>query len=171
MQQIVYYPYVNSLEYKVKFNSDKSHITVCSNACIVPRSDFVINGQVISLHNSVTHSGHNIGNIECKKSVIYEGISDLFTRNKFILSQFASCDSNVRNYLFQTYCTSYYVPLRFGVCEISIIKDFIVTGENLFDVFGMFLETHIVDFWSFCMVGKLLKYSYYQGFNFFTFAL
>ena len=50
------------LEYKVQFNSDKSHITVCSNTCIVPRGDFVMNGQVIPLQNSVTQLGHNIGN-------------------------------------------------------------------------------------------------------------
>ena len=49
------------LEYKVKFNSNKSHITACSNACIVPRGDFVMNGQVIPLQNSVTQLGHTIG--------------------------------------------------------------------------------------------------------------
>ena len=71
------------LEYKV--NSDTSHITVCSNACIVQRSDFVINGQVIPLQDSVTHLGHDIGNNECKKSVIDKGISDLITCNNFVL--------------------------------------------------------------------------------------
>ena len=55
------------------------------------------------------------------------------------------------------------MALRFGVCMITILKDFIVTGENVFDVFGMFLEKHTVDFWCFCIVGKILKYSYCQG--------
>jgi hypothetical protein len=105
------------LEYKVKFNSDKSHITVCSNACIVPRGDFVMNGQVIPLQNSVTHLGHYIGNTECKKSVIDKGISDLITRTNFILSKFGSCDSNVRNYLFRTYCTSYYGSPLWSLCD------------------------------------------------------
>ena len=58
------------LEYKVKFNSNKSHITACSNACIVPRGDFVVNAQVIALQDSVTHLGHDIGNTERKKTVI-----------------------------------------------------------------------------------------------------
>ena len=133
-------------------NSYKSRITVCSNACIVPRGDFVINGQVIPLQNSVTHLGHDIGNTESKMSVIDEDISDLITRRNFVLSKLGSCDSNVRNYLFQTYCL------------ITILKDFIVTGENVFDVFRMFLETHIVDFWSFCIVGIILKYSYCRDF-------
>jgi hypothetical protein len=105
------------LEYKVKLNSDKSHITVCSNACIVPRGDFVMNGQVIPLQNSVTHLGHYIGNTECKKSVIDKGISDLITRTNFILSKFGSCDSNVRNYLFRTYCTSYYGSPLWSLCD------------------------------------------------------
>jgi len=35
------------------------------------------------------------------------------------------------------------MALHFGACLITILKDFIVTGENVFDVFGMFLEhTH-----------------------------
>ena len=59
-----------------------------------------MNGQVIPLHKSVTHLGHDIGNTEFKKSVIDKGISDLITRSNFVLSKFASCDSNVRNYLF-----------------------------------------------------------------------
>jgi len=38
------------------------------------------------------------------------------------------------------------MALHFGACVISILKDFIIIGENVLDVFGMFLETHIVDF-------------------------
>jgi len=43
-----------------------------------------------------------------QKVVIDKCISDLITRSNFVLSKFGSCDSNVRNYLFQTYYTSYY---------------------------------------------------------------
>ena len=50
------------------------------------------------------------------------------------------------------------MALHFRACLITILKDFIITGENMFDVFGMFLERHIVDFWIFCMVGKIFKF-------------
>jgi len=40
-----------------------------------------MNGQVIPLQNSVTHLGRDIGNTECKKSVIDNGISDLIKGN------------------------------------------------------------------------------------------
>jgi len=99
-----------------------------------------MNGQVIPFQNSVTQLVYDIDNTECKK-LIDQGISDLITCNNFVWSKFGFCDSNVRNYLFRTYCTSYY-GLQFLACVISILKDVIVTGENVFDVFGMFLETH-----------------------------
>ena len=63
------------------------------------------------------------------------------------------------------------IPLHFGSYLITILKYFIVTAENVFDVFGMFLETHIVNFWSFCMVEKGLKYSYCQDLKKFSFVL
>ena len=62
------------MEYQVKLNSDKSHITADSNACIVPRSDFVMNGTITPLHNYVTHLGHYNGNTECQTSIIDKGI-------------------------------------------------------------------------------------------------
>jgi len=101
-----------------------------------------MNGQVIPLQNSVTHLGHDIGNAECKKAVIDKGISNLITRCNFDLYKFSSCDSNVRNFLFQTYCIVT-MALHFGACLKTILKDFIVTGENVFDVFGMFFFTFV----------------------------
>ena len=67
-----------------------------------------MNGQVIPLQISVTPLGHHIGNTECKKTVIDKDISDLITRTNLVLSKFDSCDSNVRNFLFRTYCTNFY---------------------------------------------------------------
>jgi hypothetical protein len=95
-------------EYMVKFNSSKSYITVCSKEPKIFRNDFTMNGKAIPLRDSVTHLGHHIGNSECKKSVIDKGISDLVTRTNYVLAKFGCCDSNVRNFLFRTYCTNYY---------------------------------------------------------------
>jgi len=96
-------------EFQVKFNSTKSRVTVCcNNITCAPNVAFTLNGQTIGFQTSVTHLGYPVGNPECKRSVIDKGISDMYARTNFVLTKFGSCNSDVRNFLFRTYCTSFY---------------------------------------------------------------
>ena len=61
---------------------------------------------VISYQPSV-HLGHTIGinNVEASIDV---GIKDVFYRTNDVMAKFGFCTSDVRSYLFNTYCTSFY---------------------------------------------------------------
>ena len=97
------------LEYCVKFNSSKSHVTICSkNDKFTLDTQFTMSGETINVKPYVEHLGVSIGNVQCNQLAIDKGINDLVFRTNFIMSKFGSCTSEVRNFLFRTYCTSYY---------------------------------------------------------------
>ena len=96
-------------EYHVKFNSLKSHVTVCSkHNNIAIKGNFTLNGEIIDVSNSILHLGRSIGDFDSDRKAIDKAIGELYMRTNYVMSKFGCCSSNVRNYLFRTYCTSYY---------------------------------------------------------------
>ena len=96
-------------QYNVKFNSSKSQIMLCTNkGTIADGPLFYLNGEVIKSCPVITHLGHTIEGTSKAKVDIGKGIMDLITRTNYVMAKFGCCHSDIRNYLFNTYCTSYY---------------------------------------------------------------
>ena len=99
--------------YNVKFNSSKSRVTACSNVNIVVNDNFTLNGDIINIYYSVQHLGRDVGDSDSNCKVINTAIGELYMRTNYITSKFGICSSDIRKFLFRTYCTSYYgSPLR-----------------------------------------------------------
>lgn len=96
-------------EYKVLFNSEKSHVTVCTrNTKVISDINFQMYGQNIGKEHYVKHLGYFVGDPQCQRSNINKGINDLIIGTNYVMSRFGHCSSDVRNFLFRSYCTSYY---------------------------------------------------------------
>ena len=59
------------LDFKVEFNSSKSHVTICTkNVTPLLYAPLVMNGRNISKKQSVIHLDIPIGNTQCNRSII-----------------------------------------------------------------------------------------------------
>ncbi len=100
------------IEYKVLFNSAKSHITICNsgtrNHIDLNDIKFSMYGHNIDVQQHVVHLGRFLGNSLSKTSNIDKGINDLVRSLNYVMSTFGKCSSDVRNFLFRSYCTSFY---------------------------------------------------------------
>ena len=67
---------------------------------------FQLNGNNICQH--ITHLGHTVEGDRRPRVDINKGISDLIMRINYAMSKFGCCSEDLRNFLFRTYCTSYY---------------------------------------------------------------
>ena len=96
-------------EYNVNFNSSKSQSLVCFNNqnmnCDV---QFQLSGNNICQCQHITHLGHTVETDRQPRVDINKGISDLIMRTNYVMSKFGCCSADLRNFLFRTYCTSYY---------------------------------------------------------------
>jgi len=100
------------IDYKVSFNSTKSHITVCNSKATNPidisNVNFPMYGHNIDIQQRVIHLGRFIGDYQHVSSNIDKSINDLVRSLNYVMSNFGHCSSDVRNFLFQSYCTSFY---------------------------------------------------------------
>ncbi len=108
MSQLIKVCELYGQEYSVKFNSTKSHLIVYDRDNIY--KDMIplrLNGDIIHLQQSASHLGHSVGH-QCDDAGIKQGINDMVWRTNYVMSKYGFCDSNVRSFMFRTYCTSYY---------------------------------------------------------------
>ena len=54
------------------------------------------------------HLGHQVGNVNTNNIAIDSAIRDLIWRTNYVLSKFGSCSSDVKIFMFHTYCTILY---------------------------------------------------------------
>ena len=133
------------IQYYVKFNSTKSHITVCNrNVNITVSGNFILNGEIIETSNYVEHLGHVIGNSASKRKVIEKAIGDLYMRTNYVMSKFGCCSSDVRNFLFRTYCTSYYGSALWNLSAAYIERFYVAWRKCVRRVWGVPSQTHCV---------------------------
>ena len=96
-------------EYDVLFNSQKSHLVLYGTGSryedMPPLS---LNGESLKVQATATHLGHIIGNNNMNNIAVSNAKRDIVWRTNYVLSKFGFCNSNVRSFMFRTYCTSFY---------------------------------------------------------------
>ena len=131
------------LKYHVKFNSTKSHITICNKGKnILVKNKFMLNNNVINVCGSVDHLGHIIDDSEYDRKVIDKAISDLYMRTNYIMSKFSGCSSDVRNFLFRTYCTNFYGSVLWNLTNVNITRFYIAWRKCVRRIWGLPRQTH-----------------------------
>jgi len=131
-------------EYHVKFNSSKSQVTVCSKENIVVHDNFTLNGDIINIYNSVNHLGRDVGDSDSNCKAINKAIGELYMRTNYVMSKFGSCSSDIRNFLFRTYCTSYYGSSLWSLSHEYINKFYCAWRKCVRRVWNLPNQTHCI---------------------------
>ncbi len=68
-----------------------------------------LNNEALYVQNNAIHLGHHIGNDNTNNNIAIDcAIRDIVWQTNYILSKFSSCSSDVKMFMFHTYCSSYY---------------------------------------------------------------
>ena len=107
-------------EYDIKFNASKSQLIVFKGR----RNDFPIpeinlNGDAISVVNSIVHLGHII-NDNIFKYDVSKCVSDFNRQCNMFLSNFKNAKSHFKNFLFHKYCSSFYGTQIYPLYDSSL---------------------------------------------------
>ena len=101
-------------EYDVKFNTQKTHLVVCDYLNkYINMSSLTLNGETIIRQRIASHLGHVVG-VDSHNITIRHAVNDLTWRTNYMLSKFASCNSQVKTRFFRTFCTNYYLAPHRG---------------------------------------------------------
>ena len=95
-------------EYDIIFNASKSKIMVYSyDQSIVPINNINMNGVNIEIVNSVVHLGHALTN-DIRRADVTKCIQDFNRQCNLFFTNFKFASSDIKNYLFHKYCSSFY---------------------------------------------------------------
>ena len=112
-------------EYGLKFNPAKSKlITFNVNTDV----SFMLDGNPITQADNAVHIGHHIG--KGSNTNISSGVSNLVCSSNTMLTKFNYCSSNVKSYLFNTFCTSFYGCVLWSMHSTEIQRIY-VTGRKI----------------------------------------
>lgn len=96
-------------EYDVIFNSQKSHLILYNtNYQYIDMPHLQLNGETLHIQRNAYHLGHPIGNDNVNKIACNNAIRDIVWRTNYVMTKFGSCTSDIRSFMFRTYCTSFY---------------------------------------------------------------
>ena len=116
-------------EYDVKFNTQKTHLVVCDYLNkYINMSSLTLNGETIIRQRIASHLGHVVG-VDSHNITIRHAVNDLTWRTNYMLSKFASCNSQVKTRLFRTFCTNYYGCVLWRI-NSNVVHKFYATWRN-----------------------------------------
>ena len=64
--------------------------------------------ETLQVQKFTFHLGHPIGNENVNKIVCNNGLRDIVWITNYVMTKFGSCTSDIRSFVFCTYCTSFY---------------------------------------------------------------
>ena len=135
-------------EYNVNFNSSKSQVMVCIKDNIVVTDKFYF--EWINIYNSVQHLGRDVGDSDYNCKAVNKAIGELSMRTNYVKSKFGVCSSDIRNFSFVLIVQTI-MAVHCGVHRTNVLISFIVLGENVFGVYGIYQIIGIVSSWSIFM--------------------
>ena len=95
-------------EYDIKFNASKSQLIIFkSGSGNTVNPEIKMNGDKIEVVNSVVHLGHVLHN-NIYKYDVNKCVSDFNRHSNIFLANFKHASSQLRNFLFHKYCSSFY---------------------------------------------------------------
>ena len=97
----------------------------------------------------MSHLGHVVG-VYSHNITIRHAVNDLTWRTNYMLSKFASCNSQVKTRLFLTFCTNYYGCVLWRI-NSNVVQNVMLLGEIVLGKFGRFHGVPIVTWSNICM--------------------
>jgi hypothetical protein len=93
-------------DFSATFNAEKSVLLVLGSDRYT-NTTFKLNGAVIKHEDRAKHLGAYVGR-DCTTYNVRDACASLYSKSNVIMSRFGHCDVEVRSYLFESQCTSFY---------------------------------------------------------------
>ena len=133
-------------EYDVKFNTQITHLVVCDYLNkYINMSSLTLIGETIIRQRIASHLDHVVG-VDSHNITIRHAVNDLTWRTKYMLSKFASCNSQVKTRLFE-HSALIIMAVFYGGLIQMVYNNFMLLGEIVLGKFGRFHGVHTVT-WS-----------------------
>ena len=120
-------------EHDIRYNSKKSAIVICRSRYNKHVTyDFSIDGDSITQVSSVKYLGHYIC-ADFKDNIdINRQCRQIYAQGNLLIRKFGNCSSDVKTFLFNTYCSSMYTAHLWWNYNVSSIKKLYVAYNNVF---------------------------------------
>ena len=125
------------IEYDIKFNSNKSAIMLISpdgNSC-QKYPNFKINNENINVVSEYTYLGHILCNNLSDDMDILRQRRKLFAQGNSIMRKFSMCTIDVKLQLFQSYCSTMYLPQLWIKYKQLTINKLYIAYHNILKIF------------------------------------